>query len=489
MHRGDALHPATSTSLRSASAAGSLSAFEPCITSSRSSNSTTSLSSTYSSDPELIDALHALDMCSGEDNIAGSDGRTPPFSFDLFFPLVPLPAEQGVDISTSTTSLTSSEYSGPTVNNENSSREGTTLFDDKTGNRENMMASCGLTPPFSDLSLFFSQLTPLPHNTGLPDTTTFPTSSDLEMNSDRETVESEMGCILFDLFPLTPLPQSTELPSQGVSTPALPSSGPTVSNENSSREKTTADMEFLINLFPLIPFPLNAELQSPEVPQPMSKERRADMIRSSTPSVTSDPLPSDQATIVPGEISSPSPLSSHSSTPENDDTISVINPDPPAVQTENLCIHSALTETSIARSFSPVHPSADHLEKNVTTEDSSTQTGSQMEADSNIEAQTCNEKIEKLEKIVSIVTTDKQQRQRRLNNVSALHYRRRRKGRESDLELRMKELGATNKRLKEKVSDLTTEIHKMRRLLQQSKTREPTKVCRFFLNSTCSMLN
>ena len=76
----------------------------------------------------------------------------------------------------------------------------------------------------------------------------------------------------------------------------------------------------------------------------------------------------------------------------------------------------------------------------------------------------------------------KKQQQRKLNKVCALHYRSRKKGKESCLEARRKELEDTNAQLKKQVSILTAEIYKLRQ-----RTRK-TKICSFFLHSTCSKL-
>ena len=58
-----------------------------------------------------------------------------------------------------------------------------------------------------------------------------------------------------------------------------------------------------------------------------------------------------------------------------------------------------------------------------------------------------------------------------LNKVSALHYRRRKKERKSDLELRREQLEAENTRLKEQVSFLTTEIARWKRLSKTQKDK------------------
>jgi len=188
-------------------------------------------------------------------------------------------------------------------------------------------------------------------------------------------------------------------------------------------------------------------------------EQGADMLQPPTSTASPHLLPGDKVTNMCRDKISPSRQCSHSSTPEDEDITSVcthINPDPPGTPAESLCIQSASTEQSKAGSFSPVPPSAFHLKKNEMTEKSSTETSSQMEVDSSVEAHNCMKKKQKLGSVV-------QQRQRRLNKVCALHYRQRRKERESELAVRMEELEAENTRLKDRVSALTTEIDKMKK--------------------------
>lgn len=162
-------------------------------------------------------------------------------------------------------------------------------------------------------------------------------------------------------------------------------------------------------------------------------------------------LPVDQTTDV--QMSTPSPCapSSHSSSVcDGQDNASA-------------CTHIDLD---------PSHSQGESIQANPSTE-----AASQMD-ESNVEVQDCTDKPKKALSVMQ------QQRQRMLNKVSALHYRRRKKERKSDLDLRREQLEAENTRLKEQVSFLTTEIAKLKRL---SKTQK-AKLCPFFLHSTCNKI-
>lgn len=355
------------------------------------------------------------------------------------------------------------------------------------------MASGDTSPSITDLSLFLFPLTPLPRSTDLPSQGVSQPASIEQVvdtlqppSASAQSHLSSLDCLCplpmaNSNLPPSPMPNTTALPSSAYSNPETCA----FNNENSSSEKMSTEMEYLFDLFPLIPLSQSTDLPSQGVSQPISMEQRADMLRPPISSAPPHLLPDNQMTDMQKEKSSPSSQCSHSSMPEDEDVTPVcthINRNPPGISAKSLCNQSTSTEQSIARSFSSVPPSAYHLKKNIMTEESSTETSSQMEAYSSVEAQNCmNKKLE----IVS-VATEKQQRQRKLNNVSALHYRRRRKERESDLEVRIKQLGAKNKRLKEQVSVLTTEIDKMKILLRKT---QKTKVCPFFLHSTCGKLN
>ena len=451
----------------------------------------TALPSSAYSDPE---------MCTFNNENSSTEKMTTEmeYLFDLF-PLIPLPqstelpsqgmsqppsAEQGVDRSTVHSTVCGSLHTLTILDSSTTSQQPSNcspvsstpepetnsalnaLIDDKVCSQEDKMASGDMTPSISDLSLFLFPLSPLLHSTELP-------SRGVSQPASIEQV----------LDTLQPPTSSAQSHLSSYSDPEV-----CTVNENSNREKMAPEMGCIFDLFPLIPLSQITDLPSHGVSQPTSMEKRANMLQPPTSSAPPHLLPGDQVTDMQREKSSPSPQCSDSSVPEDEDITPVcthINPDPPGIPAESLCIQSASTEQSIARSFSPVPPSAYH---NVMTEESSTETPSRTGADSSVKAQNCMNKKQKLE-IVSVVT-EKQQQQRRLNNVSALHYRQRRKERERDLKVRMKQLGAKNKGLKMQLSALTTEIDKMKKLSQKMlQNTQKTKVCPFFLNSTCSKLN
>ena len=480
------------------------------------SASTSALPSSAYSDPETCTSNNET---SSREKMASEIE----YIFDLF-PLIPLPkstelpspgvaqplsAEQGVHMSTSSahstvsgslptlpihnsnttspqpsnfTSASSTHFSEPERNNALHA-----LLDDKMCSRGDTMASGEMTPSIFDLPLFLFPLTPLSHSTDLQSQGVSQPASIEQvadtlhpLTSTAQSHLSSLDClralsVANSNLPPSPMPNTTALPSSAYPDPKV-----CTVNENTNREKMASEMGCFFDLFPLIP---HSDLLSQGVSQPTLMEQGADMLQPPTSTAPPHLLPGEKVTNMCRDKISPSRQCSHSSTPEDEDITSVcthINPDSPGTPAERLCIQSASTEQSKAGSFSPVPPSAVHLNKNEMTEKFSTETSSQMEVDSSVKAHNCMKKKQKLGSVV-------QQRQRRLNKVCALHYRQRRKERESELAVRMEQLEAENTRLKEHVSALTTEIDKMKKKLLQ-KTQK-TKVCPFFLHSTCSKLN
>ena len=128
--------------------------------------------------------------------------------------------------------------------------------------------------------------------------------------------------------------------------------------------------------------------------------------------------------------------------------------------------HSASTDQSTAGSLPP-SPQSDNFHS-VRTEEYSAETPSQAKG------------VQPLSKEKRTLSAAQKLQQRKVNKVSALHYRSRKKDKESCLEVRRKELEDTNAQLKEQVSALTAEIERLR---QNTKN---TKTCSFFLHSTCN---
>ena len=421
--RVDTLQPTTSTSLSAASdSLPVLPILESSTTSPHPSNCVP-VSSTYSSDPELNGALHVLfhdDRCTREDRVVSDDmvPYLPPF----LFPLPPLPQstdllphgvsqcaskEQGVDTlqpptSTakshlpsldslhvlpmsipssplpSTSTPSPSAYSSPevcTINNENSNQEKMAseveytfeLFSLIPLPQSTDLPSQGVSQPTSveqrvdtlqpttstSLSaasdslpvlpiLESSTTSPHPSNC-VPVSSTY--SSDPELNGALHVLFHDDRCTREDrvvsddmvpylppfLFPLPPLPQSTDLLPHGVSQCAskeqgvdtlqpptstakshlpsldslhvLPMSIPssplpststpspsaysspevcTINNENSNQEKMASEVEYTFELFSLIPLPQSTDLPSQGVSQPTSMKQRADMLQPPT---------------------------------------------------------------------------------------------------------------------------------------------------------------------------------------------------------------
>jgi hypothetical protein len=282
-------------------------------------------------------------------------------------------------------------------------------------------------------------------------------------------MEQETVC---DLFSLIPLPQTTSLPPQESSLPASKEQGANIGL--SATETVVTEMEqepVFFDLFPLICLPQTINLPPQKSSEPASKEQGVDTLLPITSTVPPQHLPADdQATNVQrekGTASSPCVECSHSSVCEDKGNASVYthtNPDP---LEESIQPTSGVSEHSMATSFSLASPS--------------TETASQTVAESNIEARDSTDRKEKQKKPLSVV---QQKRQRMLNKVSALHYRQRKKGKMSDLDIRKEQLEAENARLKEQVSVLTTEIAKFKRLSNTQKA----KFCPFFLHSTCNKI-
>ena len=194
------------------------------------------------------------------------------------------------------------------------------LLDDKMCSREDT-ASGDMTPSVNDLSLFLFPLTPLPHSTDLPSQ---PASTEqvitlLPPTSSAQSHLSSQDCLhplpmANTNSPQSPKPNTTALPSSSYSDPELCA----FNNENSSREKMTTEMDYLFNLFPLvIPLPQNTEQV---MSQPPSVEQEMDMSTSTAHSTVYGSLPTlailDSSTTSP-QSSNCAPLSStHSSEPE-----------------------------------------------------------------------------------------------------------------------------------------------------------------------------
>ena len=307
--------------------------------------------------------------------------------------------------------------------------------------------------------------------------------SSLDGSCTTEKVVSEMEPV-FDLFSLIPLPQTTNLLPQESSQSASKEQGadtlqpisstahsqPSSLDGSCTTEKVVSEMEPVFDLFSLIPLPQTTNLPPQESSQSASKEQGVDTLEPIMSTAPPHHLPVDQTTNIQREMGTASPCAqcSHSSVHEDKDNASVYthtNPDPPHSLEES--IQATSGEQFMASSFSSASPS--------------TETASQMEAESNVEAQDCTNRKGKPKKALSVI---QQKRQRMLNKVSALHYRQRKKERMSDLDVRKEQLEAENARLKEQVSVLTTEIAKLKRL---SKTQK-AKFCPFFLHSICNKI-
>ena len=307
--------------------------------------------------------------------------------------------------------------------------------------------------------------------------------SSLDCSCTTEKVVSEMEPV-FDLFSLIPLPQTTDLPPQESSQSASKEQGvdtlqPVSSTAHSqpssldslcTTEKVVSEMEPVFDLFSLIHLPQTTNLPPQESSQSASKEQGVDTLEPIMSTAPPHHLPVDQTTNIQREMGTASLCAqcSHSSVHEDKDNASVYmhtNPDPPHSLEKS--IQATSGEQFMASSFSSASPS--------------TETASQMEAESNVEAQDCMNRKGKPKKALSVI---QQKRQRMLNKVSALHYRQRKKERMSDLDVRKEQLEAENVSLKEQVSVLTAEIAKLKRL---SKTQK-AKLCPFFLHSTCNKI-
>ena len=336
-------------------------------------------------------------------------------------------------------------------------------------------------------------------NSCVPPSSTY--SSDPELNRAPRTLMVDETCgqesretsdgvdpYIFDLlFQIPLIPQTTNLlpqespqsasKEQRVDTlqpiPSTAHSQPSTLDGSCTTEKMVSEMEPIFDLFSLIPLPQTTNLLPQEVSQSASREQGVDTLQPLTTTAPPHRLPVDQTTNIQREMGTPSPCS-HSSVHEdkgnNASVCTHISLDPSHSLEESLCIQETLGEQSMASSISSASPSIE--------------TASQMEAESNVEAQDCMNRKGKPKKAISVI---QQQRQRRLNKVSALHYRQRKKEQVSDLEVRKEQLEVENARLKEQVSVLTTEIAKLKTLSKTQKVSktQKAKFCPFFLHSTC----
>ena len=319
-------------------------------------------------------------------------------------------------------------------------------------------------------------------------------SSDPELNNvvcaliDNESCGGEsietsnsMDPYIFDFLfqvPLVPLPQTqtTNLPPQSQSSQSasmadqrvdtlqpILSTAHSVPSSLDCSYTTEKMMEPFFDLFSLFPLPQTTNLLPQES---SSREHGVDTLQLVTSAAPLHHLPVDQTTDVQMSTSSSCTQSSHSSSvydgKDNASACTHTDPDPSHSLEESIQV--TLEEQAMTSPLSSTSPS--------------TEAASQVEEQLNVEAQDCTDKPKKS------LSVNQQQRQRMLNKVSALHYRRRKKERKSDLELRREQLEAENTRLKEQVSFLTTEIARWKRL---SKTQK-AKICPFFLHSTCNKI-
>ena len=479
------------------------------------------LSDSYS-DPVLDDALHELlggGTCSGDDK-GVADDTTGPSAFDLWHYFFPPLVSQPAQLPSSQTSsvpgaFQSTQSHHPSVDRQpNSDREIEIdyLFDlfnliPLNQNTELQGASlCTDTLTTHSSSLTTQQqpsvdsnttLVPQPTNSNTDSSHVLHSSDNMHSQDTMTTDDTSFSSIIDGLslfpFPLSfssydstdDVPRSHELTQSNTLQRSLPTARlqltgsalpmdnsclPQSSTTNTSsqlpthtnlNENASSEIDYLFDLFPFPLFPAIdkfTDLPSQNESQPIPIEQETELQSPSSSTALPSHFPSDNVT-TQKEKGSLSLQHSHASSIHD-------------VGINHDCEPSS-------RSPANTHSKTIEIEESMCSEISS-----QMDADISVSSQSSKNKKQKLEEDVPV---SQEQRQRKLNNVSALRYRKKRKEMASGLELRMEQLGAENTRLKDQVSALTFEIDKMKQLIQlkSQNRRQYPKVCLFFHHSTC----
>jgi len=252
---------------------------------------------------------------------------------------------------------------------------------------------------------------------------------------------------------------------------------------------------------PFLPIPLCADL----LPQRMSHSREKDRdlqreksdtekrvasemgvctstdfpVHSSFPADLSDQSGLQHSSLLTQSCRVHSPQSSYLSQPEDDTQCMHINPDAHYTLTEPLPIQSASQQTMVRL------PSPFDLKKNPLTEVSCSETPPQLcsETPSQMKANLTVKIRSRSNEKQSLIKTARKERKRKLNKISAVHYRQKKKEEQSILEERREQLEAENLRLKEQASALIAEITDLK---QSSQKTQKKKSCSFFLFSTAT---
>ena len=252
---------------------------------------------------------------------------------------------------------------------------------------------------------------------------------------------------------------------------------------------------------PFLPLPLCADL----LPQRMSHSRKKERdlqreksdtekrvasemgvctstdfpVHSSLPADLSDQSGLQHSSLLTQSCRVDSPQSSYLSQPEDDTQCMHINPDAHYTLTEPLPIQSASQQTMVRL------PSPFDLKKNPLTEVSCSETPPQLcsETPSQMKANLTVKIRSRSNEKQSPIKTARKERKRKLNKISAVHYRQKKKEEQSILEERREQLEAENLRLKEQVSALIAEITDLK---QSSQKTQKKKSCSFFLFSTAT---
>ena len=316
-----------------------------------------------------------------------------------------------------------------------------------------------------------------------------------DSNWEKMTPELEYFLDLISLIPLAP---STDLPSQGISQPTGMEQGisqPTGMEQGISQPPTGMEqgasqptgMEQGISQ----PTGMEQGISQPTgmeqgVSQPTGMEQGISQPPTGMEQGISQPTTREQGTStdqgvpecmsVEQNMHGPSTTSqhllligdqlSHLQREKSSPSPSQFSPSGTCTPADSVSNHSASTDQSTAGSLPP-SPQSDNFHS-VGTEECSAETPSQAKG------------VQPLSKKKRTLSAAQKLQQRKVNKVSALHYRSRKKDKESCLEVRRKELEDTNAQLKEQVSALTAEIERLR---QNTKN---TKTCSFFLHSTCN---
>lgn len=365
-----------------------------------------------------------------------------------------------------------------------------------TGLSVSLQCSDSVPPSIDDLSFLF----PLP--------LTFGTDLQSQEMSQSTTKDLQLPTSTGPLHLPGPTPDSSLSASPHSNNSAPPFS--TFSSDSVNNVQVLNDERVEVGMsemggygvdLPFLPLPLCADL----LPQRMShsREKERDLqreksdtekrvasemgvctstdfpVHSSLPADLSDQSGLQHSSLLTQSCRVHSPQSSYLSQPEDDTQCMHINPDAHYTLTEPLPIQSASQQTMVRL------PSPFDLKKNPLTEVSCSEippqlcseTPSQMKANLTVKIRSrSNEKQ-------SLIKTAKKERKRKLNKISSVHYRQKKKEEQSILEERREQLEAENLRLKEQVSALIAEIADLK---QSSQKTQKKKSCSFFLFSTAT---